>query len=85
LSKFLANNLLKQKNEEILLYEAKYKLNWVKDINNQEINFDQNFIGYWLLSMTKEKWLNIITKLNQVSQHCFEMNELFQILYELDL
>ena len=77
--------LLNTSRIDIERYAKKYKLKWIEDESNQNIDFDRNFIRSKVLPMLKNKFNHIIKVISRSSSHLAEAQHLLDDLAKIDL
>ncbi|CAM8374403.1 MesJ tRNA(Ile)-lysidine synthase MesJ [Candidatus Methylopumilus planktonicus] len=77
--------LLNTSRIDIESYAKKYKLKWIEDESNQNIDFDRNFIRSKILPILKNRFSHIIKVISRSSAHLAEAQNLLDDLAKLDL
>lgn len=77
--------LLNTSRMDIERYAKKYKLKWIEDESNQNINFDRNFIRLKILPILKNRFSHIIKVISRSSSHLSEAQYLLDDLAKNDL
>ena len=77
--------LLNASRIDIESYAKKYKLNWIEDESNQNIDFDRNFIRSKVLPILKNRFNHIIKVISRSSSHLAEAQHLLDDLAQIDL
>jgi tRNA(Ile)-lysidine synthase len=77
--------LLNASRIDIESYAKKYKLKWIEDESNQNIDFDRNFIRSKVLPILKNRFNHIIKVISRSSAHLAEAQNLLDDLAKLDL
>jgi tRNA(Ile)-lysidine synthase len=77
--------LLNASRIDIESYAKKYKLKWIEDESNQNIDFDRNFIRSKVLPILKNRFSHIINVISRSSSHLAEAQHLLDDLAKLDL
>ena len=84
-SRRLWRPLLNASRIDIESYAKKYKLKWIEDESNQNIDFDRNFIRSKVLPILKNRFNHIIKVISRSSAHLAEAQNLLDDLAKLDL
>jgi tRNA(Ile)-lysidine synthase len=77
--------LLNASRIDIETYAKKYKLKWIEDESNQNVDFDRNFIRSKVLPILKNRFSHIIKVISRSSSHLAEAQHLLDDLAKLDL
>jgi tRNA(Ile)-lysidine synthase len=77
--------LLNTSRIDIETYARKYKLKWIEDESNQNIDFDRNFIRSKVLPILKNRFNHIIKVISRSSSHLAEAQHLLDDLAQIDL
>jgi tRNA(Ile)-lysidine synthase len=84
-SRKLWRPLLNASRIDIESYTKQYKLKWIEDESNQNIDFDRNFIRSKVLPILKNRFNHIIKVIYRSSKHLAEAQNLLDDLAKLDL
>ena len=77
--------LLNTSRSDIEKYSKQYKLKWIEDESNLNIDFDRNFIRTKVLPILKNRFNHIIKVIYRSSTHLAEAQDLLDDLAKLDL
>ena len=77
--------LLNASRIDIESYAKKYKLKWIEDESNLNIDFDRNFIRSKVLPILKKKFNHIIKVISRSASHLAEAQHLLNDLAKIDL
>ena len=77
--------LLNASRIDIESYAKKYRLKWIEDESNQNIDFDRNFIRSKVLPILKNRFNHIIKVISRSSSHLAEAQHLLDDLAKMDL
>jgi len=77
--------LLNSSRIDIESYAKQYKLKWIEDESNQNIDFDRNFIRSKVLPILKNRFNHIIKVISRSSTHLAEAQNLLDDLAKIDL
>ena len=84
-TKKLWRPLLNTSRIDIEKYAKQYKLKWIEDESNQNIDFDRNFVRSKVLPILKNRFSHIIKVISRSSSHLAEAQNLLDDLAKLDL
>jgi tRNA(Ile)-lysidine synthase len=84
-SRRLWRPLLNASRTNIESYAKKYKLKWLEDESNQNMDFDRNFIRSKVLPILKNRFSHIIKVISRSASHLAEAQHLLDDLAKLDL
>ena len=70
---------------DIEYYAKLYKLKWIEDESNQNLDFDRNFIRSKVLPILNNKFNHIIKVISRSSLHLAEAQNLLNDLAKIDL
>jgi tRNA(Ile)-lysidine synthase len=84
-TKKLWRPFLNTSKSDIESYAKQYKLKWIEDESNQNIDFDRNFIRSKVLPILKNRFNHIIKVISRSSAHLAEAQYLLDDLAKIDL
>ncbi|OGV30963.1 MAG: tRNA lysidine(34) synthetase TilS [Legionellales bacterium RIFCSPHIGHO2_12_FULL_35_11] len=74
-------NIMKHRLED---YAEQYKLNWVEDDSNTNVNFSRNYLRHKIIPLLNDKWPAAIRNITNCASKCRDAKENLSDLAELD-
>ncbi len=66
----LARPFLAYSREQLEHYAASYRLKWIEDESNQEINYSRNYLRHQIMPLLLKKWPGVAGNIARTAIHC---------------